>query len=102
MYLLGRPAWFMRTLAAGRRLLRSERSVRIQTYVAPRATEFAWGGVGVGVIVLWIVGFSWLSLAVVAVLLLGWLALILSVRRRSPAGRPGPAAPAPEAAGHPA
>jgi hypothetical protein len=102
MYLLGRPAWFMRTLAAGHRLLETDRSKRIQTYVAQRASEFAWGGVGVGVIVLWIVGISWVSLAVVAVLLIAWLALIQSLRRRSPAAGSGPTAPTQEAAGHPA
>ena len=72
MYLLGRPAWFMRLLAAVKRGWESDPSVKVQRYVGARPAEFAWGGVGVGVIALWIAGISWLSFVIVAVLVAGW------------------------------
>jgi hypothetical protein len=94
-YLLGRPAWLMRLVAACRRGLASERSVRAQTSVSAHASEWMWGGVAVAVLVWWIVGLSWLSFGVVGLLLIGWLVLVESVRRRHPAPSAEPA-PAPE------
>jgi hypothetical protein len=95
LYLLGRPAWFVWVLARVRRGWDSEPSVRAQRYVGARPAEFAWGGVGVGVIVLWIAGISWWSFLIVAILVAGWVALVESLRRRYPAtGAPGPGAPA--------
>jgi hypothetical protein len=105
MYLLGRPAWFVRSLAAVKRGWESDPSVKIQRYVGARPSEFAWGGVGVGVIALWIAGISWLSFVIVALLVAGWAALVEYLRRRYPAaGEPGPGTPSAttEPAGQPA
>jgi hypothetical protein len=99
LYLLGRPAWFVALLAAMKRGWESDRSVKVQRYVGARPAEFAWGGVGVGVIALWIAGISWLSFAIVAVLVAGWVALVEYLRRRYPAaGESGPGTPATTAA----
>jgi hypothetical protein len=94
MYLLGRPAWFMRSLAGVKRGWESEPSVKVQRFVGARPAEFAWGGVGVGVIALWIAGISWLSFVIVALLVAGWAALVEYLRRRYPvASEPGPGTP---------
>jgi hypothetical protein len=98
-YLLGRPAWLMRLLAAGGRALSTGRALDAQVFAARHAGEFMWGGVAVAVIVLSIVGLSWLALGILGVLVLGWVALVEYVRRRHPATD---ATAAPEAAGHPA
>jgi hypothetical protein len=73
----------------------SDRSVKVQRYVGARPAEFAWGGVGVGVIALWIAGISWLSFAIVVLLVAGWVTLVEYLRRRYPAtGESGPGTPA--------
>jgi positive regulator of sigma E activity len=100
-YFLGRPAWFMRLLGAGRRAMTSRRALDAQAYAADHAIEFMWGGVAVAVIVWWFVGLSWVSLAIVGGLLIGWLALVEYVRRRGAATHDQTVAPS-EAAGHPA
>jgi hypothetical protein len=100
-YFLGRPAWFMRLLGAGRRAMTTERALRARAYAADHAIEFMWGGVAVAVVVWWFVGLSWVSLAIVGGLLIGWLALVEYVRRRVAATHDQTVAPS-EAAGHPA
>lgn len=96
-YFLGRPAWFMRLLGAGRRAMTSGRALDAQAYAADHAIEFMWAGVAVAVVVWWIVGLSWVSLGIVGGLLIGWLALVEYVRRRGAATHDET-----EAAGHPA
>lgn len=99
-YFLGRPAWFVRLLGAGRRAMTTGRALDAQTYAAGHASEFMWGGVAVAVVVWWIVGLSWVSVGIVGGLLLGWLLLVEYVRRSHPASQ-DETAPA-EEAGHPA
>jgi hypothetical protein len=46
------------------------------------------------VIALWIAGISWLSFAIVGLLVAGWVALVEYLRRRYPAAsEPGPGTP---------
>jgi hypothetical protein len=95
LYLLGRPAWFMWVLRQFRRAWESGPSVTVQRYIGARPSEFAWGGVGVGIVALWIAGISWLSFVIVALVVAGWVALVEYLRRRYPAPEaPGPETPA--------
>src|SRR5204863_3354906 len=88
-YLLGRPAWLMRLLGASGRTLSTGRALDAQVYAAGHASEFMWGGVAVAVVVLWIVGLSWLALGILGLLALAWVALIEYLRRRHPASDAG-------------
>jgi hypothetical protein len=79
-YLAGRPRWFERLKARLATEATSDRANRVGRWVAAHRDGLRIGGVAVALVILFLVDLSWLSVIVVALLLLayelaiGWLA----------------------------
>jgi hypothetical protein len=79
-YLAGRPRWFERLKARLATVATSDRANRVGRWVAAHRDGLRIGGVAVALVILFLVDLSWLSVIVVALLLLayelaiGWLA----------------------------
>ncbi len=92
-YLLGRPAWLMRSIAWVRRSS-AERpgGSPLDRWVAVHADLLRIGGVVLAILVLLLVGFGWISFLVIAALLALFIWAVEALRRRGgPAGELVPA-----------
>jgi hypothetical protein len=96
-YLAGRPRWFMRLLAWGRRMIAERPSgSELELWVSAHVNQLRWGGLVLAALVLFFTGIGWISLIVIGVLLglYLWGLSVLDQRARAREGGGGPEPPA--------